>query len=114
MTKVLKTRVYPDEYGMAYKPRPTTNSVDHEPLKLYPNPASDAVSIEFENPDFSNIHITLKIYSVSGKLIHVYQLLTADSSTEVSTENLLNGVYLYQITLDNGLTKSGKLVILKQ
>jgi len=83
-------------------------------IVVYPNPASEEVTVTFENPKFENMQADLKIYSLSGKLVDQKQFETINSFYLLNLSNLSNGVYLFHIELSNGLSQNGKLVILKQ
>jgi hypothetical protein len=104
----------PDEHNIPYLPRPSKAEKTPELLSLYPNPASEEVTVTFENPKFENVQADLKIYSLSGKLVDQKQFETINSFYLINLSNLSNGVYLFHIELSNGLSQNGKLVILKQ
>jgi hypothetical protein len=104
----------PDEYGVSYRVQKPYSASEREQVKLYPNPANNEVTIEFENPEFNNVNAKLKVYSITGTLVYSYSFQTSNSYKVLPTENLQNGIYLYRIELDNGISKSGKLVILKE
>lgn len=59
-------------------------------LKIYPNPANHLVTIETE---FNNAQI--QIVDLMGKLVYSQQ--QADVMTQISTEQLNNGIYLVKI-----------------
>ena len=44
----------------------------------------------------------------------VYTFSTINSFKQLSVDMLKNGIYVYHISISNGIDKSGKLVILKQ
>ena len=104
----------PDEHKVAYRLQKTEMQVDEEGIVLYPNPASDKVTIEFSNDNFENVDADLKVYSITGKLVYKTRFNTINSFKQLSVSMLKNGVYVYHISLSNGVDKSGKLVILKQ
>ncbi len=104
----------PDEHGLAYRMHNVEKEVENNALVLYPNPASNELTIEFENKEFENVHAILKVYSIAGKLIYQTQFNTNNSFKILSVEDLKNGLYIYHVSLSNGIDKSGKLVILKQ
>jgi len=56
----------------------------------------------------------MKIYSITGKLIYQSRFNTNNSFKVLSVDMLKNGVYLFHISLSNGIDQTGKLVILKQ
>lgn len=104
----------PDEYGVAYRLNKYPKAAERDELFLYPNPASDKVTIEFTNNKFERINADLKVYTITGKLIYQTHFNTNASFKILDVGMLKNGVYLYHISLSNGIDKSGKLVILKQ
>ncbi|TPG44679.1 T9SS type A sorting domain-containing protein [Flavobacterium pectinovorum] len=67
-------------------------------LKLYPNPTKDFVTIEINAID----NAKLKIFDVSGKFILSKELKT--TSNTINIAHLTSGVYLFEISNDNGKT----------
>jgi hypothetical protein len=105
----------PDEHGVAYRMHKYEEDKEKKnELFLYPNPASNELTVEFSNKDFENINAQLKVYTITGRLIYKTQFNTNNSFKVLSVDMLKNGVYIYRISLSNGIDKSGKLVILKQ
>ena len=104
----------PDEHGVAYRLQKPNKEKEREELFFYPNPAYNEVTVEFTNDAFEHINAILQVYSITGKLIYETRFNTNNSFKVLSVEMLKNGVYLYHISLSNGIDKSGKLVILKQ
>ncbi len=103
----------PDEHGVAYRLK-KHDKVKVDELRLYPNPTSDKVIIEFTNDDFENVKADIEIYGITGKLVYKTTFSTINSFKQLSVDMLNNGIYIYHISLSNGIDKSGKLVILKQ
>lgn len=105
----------PDEHGIAYRMQKQDEQKDkRKELILYPNPASDKVTIEFINDKFNNVSAELQVFSITGKLIYSTNFTTNASFKVLPVDMLKNGLYIYHISLSNGIDKSGKLVILKQ
>ena len=104
----------PDEHGVAYRLHKQDKVEEREELILYPNPASNEVTIEFTNDAFENVNALLQVYSITGKLINKTHFTTNNPFKVLSVDMLQNGIYLYHIILSNGIDKSGKLVILKK
>lgn len=79
-----------------------TEVVEHENqpdfIQFYPNPASD--QIQFESTFVIKEH---KIYDVSGKLILRENSTTNDYQKSVDVSGLNSGVYLIEVTTENGV-----------
>jgi hypothetical protein len=90
------------------------SEIDEVKFKLYPNPASDKVTIEFLNDDLELLDVKLNIYTITGSLVYSKEFITEYLYEEFSISNLNNGVYFYKIEFSNGNKKSGKLIILKE
>ena len=104
----------PDVHGVAYRlQKPEKVETDND-LRLYPNPAADRVIIEFTNDNFEKVDALLQVYSITGKLVYKTTFSTINSFKQLSVDMLKNGIYVYHISISNGIDKSGKLVILKQ
>ncbi|MFB3386209.1 T9SS type A sorting domain-containing protein [Flavobacterium sp. LAR06] len=67
-------------------------------LKLYPNPTTDFVTIELNTLD----NAKLKILDVNGQFILLKELKTTSNTINIS--HLASGVYLFEISNDNGKT----------
>ncbi|MFN3999426.1 metallophosphoesterase [Algoriphagus sp.] len=82
-------------------------------LKIYPNPASDRVVLEF--PDGALVSIpSLSLYSSEGKNVtdKVQISILNDSKVEIILNRLANGTYLIWVIAQDQKTYFGKLVIL--
>jgi len=75
-------------------------------FKLYPNPASDEVSLNIDNTN--NTNLTLNIYNVTGKLINSETL--QQNQQQIDIGNLNNGIYLIEIK-SKKWTEKQKLII---
>jgi photosystem II stability/assembly factor-like uncharacterized protein len=73
-------------------------------FKVYPNPANEHVTV-------SNVPLgsSIKIFSISGKMI--YSSLIRNEPTIINTNNLENGVYIFQIENDGNI--ENKKVVFK-
>lgn len=78
----------------------------------FPNPTSEILTIDFENPDYSPFELT--IYDNSGKRISKQTDLTKDKAI-INTNGLQSGVYYYLLTnqSDKKWTR-GKFIIEKK
>ena len=69
-------------------------------FNVYPNPASNKVTIEINNSKDEKISISLK--DILGKEVFVKQLETINAKQVIDVSNLVKGVYLLEITTQNG------------
>jgi hypothetical protein len=80
-------------------------------LKVYPNPASSFVFIEFpEAADGIQNDVSLQLYSVSGQAIRV-PYTDAGNKLIVNTSGISTGKYIYMVSSKSGYIGSGKLLI---
>ncbi|OFY87158.1 MAG: hypothetical protein A3F72_16775 [Bacteroidetes bacterium RIFCSPLOWO2_12_FULL_35_15] len=77
----------------------------------YPNPANDEFKITF-HLDQSQIAI-LVIYDLTGSLVISKTLDGNSDITEVSTSNLIPGLYIYKLNVNNTTVNAGKLSIIR-
>ena len=63
---------------------------------IYPNPANNNVTIEFEN---SNNEYSIEIFDMSGRL--VIHKISSDYQNYIDVNNLKNGLYMVRIIYDN-------------
>jgi len=78
---------------------------------IYPNPNNGTMTLDYIIPESENGEFA--VYDLSGKKIISHQLQGGNNTTTISTTELLNGVYFYQITSGNKLISKNKLVIIK-
>ncbi len=87
-------------------------------LKNSPNPFSESTTISFSKTTNSYKLNRICIYNVKGKLIRTYDItpemnsITWNGKDEKGTA-MPNGVYYYTISLDDKITKTEKLLLLK-
>jgi PKD repeat protein len=87
------------------------NKDNNDIVKLYPNPAKNEITIEFNYLIEENI--LFELYDVLGNKVMCRQLLRNNNKVNVSTKNLNQGIYFYKIILNNNIIASDKLVIIK-
>ena len=78
-------------------------------VKIYPNPASSVLNIEFLA--FNNEPATIQIIDAFGKNV-LFEKLNSQVSV-FNINNLSSGIYFYKIIMGNTLIKSNKLIIQK-
>ncbi len=76
-------------------------------LKLYPNPMLDQSTLNIE--DFSQEHVHLEIYDVSGRLIRTQVLY--ESNVILQRSDIGTGLFFLKITKDDRVLGSAKLII---
>ena len=70
-------------------------------FQLYPNPASDIVSLDFNQK--MGKELTLNIYNVTGELM--YSEIIKQNRTQINLENLSNGAYWIEVKSNEGSAK---------
>ncbi len=81
-------------------------------LSNYPNPAKDYTIIEYEIPKGEN-EAEIQIYNMNGQLIKTYKVDKTFNYLRISTNELSNGTYIYNIKTQKGISKGKKLIINK-
>ncbi|GGG06310.1 hypothetical protein GCM10011344_03490 [Dokdonia pacifica] len=72
-------------------------------IRIYPNPATDVITVTFSNPTISD---TLRVFDITGKLVK--SVGVQQTETTIPMSNLTAGVYLVQLE-NSGYTQ--KLII---
>jgi uncharacterized protein involved in tolerance to divalent cations len=80
-------------------------------FQLYPNPASDNVTLLFKSAENSKT-ATIEIRDVTGKLVDVLNI-NANTLQNYSTGKLTNSFYFATLYIDGKLIKQQKLVLIK-
>lgn len=78
----------------------------NEGVKIYPNPATNHITIESPT---SFVKGVLIIYNIKGQKLIEQSL--SDSSTEVDTRSFASGVYIVKVLNDNNMIEEKKLII---
>ncbi len=79
---------------------------------LFPNPASDHCTISFDADKISG-HSNLSVYDISGQVVYQCKLEANTSSKQIVTRDLSEGIYMVQISSEQGIVWNGKLVVMK-
>jgi len=89
----------------------TETSIDNKAsaFKLYPNPNDGNYVIEHP----INTEGELIIYDVTGKQLYSYIIEAGSNKILIVSDNLNNGVYFYEIRVNNQKVDSNKLIIIK-
>ncbi|MBK7568734.1 MAG: T9SS type A sorting domain-containing protein [Bacteroidetes bacterium] len=89
-----------------------TTSIENETITdnytLFPNPMTNTATLQFEN-DFKENCIFM-MYNLNGELINSITDITGNT-IEISKNNLINGLYFFQVSVSGKLKSSGKLMI---
>ncbi len=88
-----------------------TNSIStiryNTKVNVFPNPATTTINFQITNGVVGNYQ--LKIYDLMGKEVRNYEI--TKTLTEISRENLPNGIYIYSLTDNKQFVSRGKLVL---
>ncbi len=79
-----------------------TRNGEKNPLKVYPNPATDLIVVTHDKTQ----NALLNIYNVQGQLVHTERVNPSAVATEVNINSLSNGFYSVVITDDNNTYKT--------
>ncbi|SDC18404.1 T9SS type A sorting domain-containing protein [Williamwhitmania taraxaci] len=86
---------------------PTTTDIPSEPFsettKLYPNPASNTITLEIADQDQNGY---AQLYDLTGRV-----LMQVHYNQQVDVSGLPSGIYLVRITNQRGKTETKKLII---
>lgn len=103
-------KVFPDSFRdfWEYDPLLTTgiSELDNENSSIYPNPASDKITIHLNQQ--SNNEIMLKIYAVTGELVKSEILI--QNHQQINLSDLRNGIFLIEVK-SNYWSNKQKLII---
>ena len=84
-----------------------------ESLHIFPNPTSAEANISFEGFGAQKVQVT--VMDISGRQIsaEAIELAGDDQVHSLSTSDLSAGIYLITVNGENGMNKTGKLIIAK-
>ncbi|MCC6372814.1 MAG: aryl-sulfate sulfotransferase [Bacteroidia bacterium] len=75
-------------------------------FKVYPNPTNGILSLDVKDLDIANL--TLKVYDQSGRL-----LMQASQTQTLNLSELNSGLYLLNISTENGISVNKKITLVK-
>ncbi len=84
---------------------------EHPPFTstLYPNPATNSATLEFENP--TNTAFNLQVFDITGRVV-IEQSIITTNRIQLNTQHLPAGIYHYRlIAAEEKLQSFGKLII---
>ena len=90
-------------------PKPSSKKLSG--YKLYPNPNSGKMTMEYEME--GTYLAILSIYSIDGRLVKLLTLNTNEKSITIDASELKEGVYYYTVKEDGKIVKTEKLVIVR-
>ena len=82
------------------------NIANQESIKVYPNPAQESITIEFE------LGGIIEITDLEGRITKRISLLGDSGKLRVDITNIVNGIYLYRHIIDGQLKETGKIAII--
>jgi polyhydroxybutyrate depolymerase len=97
------------QHTLDCNPNSLNDLQNHIPqIKIYPNPAFQFVTLEFDNAIKDNC--TLTLYNTQGQLVQTIMDITTNK-VEIQIKNLVSGLYFLHLRTDRQLIATGKLTI---
>lgn len=87
----------------------STNVFDIQKLKLYPNPASDHIFIEYDVIYVKEAK--LQIYNSIGAIVYTKTLEEKQDNLRISVSDYKNGLYFCSLQIDGKLLNTKKILI---
>jgi hypothetical protein len=81
-------------------------------LKVYPNPATDYVTFDYELPEYVE-KSTIIITSITGQIIKEFEVNNIEGQVLWDTRTIENGIYFYALKRGDKTLISGKVSIMK-
>jgi hypothetical protein len=111
----LPSTVYSNVCESHEEHKPVKNNTSNPSLEsdfnLYPNPNNGGFTLSYQLQQGQSG--TFTIYDMLGKEIATYTLNANAETMSIDETTLNNGVYLYNIVVNNNVVKEDKLVIIK-
>lgn len=79
-------------------------------LKVYPNPAYDFITIEY-NTNNDKANVVVELSDESGRKVYIQQLVRQLDAIILDTRNFKSGNYFVKLVVDNKTANSAKFVI---
>ena len=74
--------------------------------QAYPNPANDQVTIDIDAEGTA----TLLVSDISGRIAFTSSVTLVDGKSSIDISSLDTGVYMFNVTLENGSTSTFSVV----
>jgi hypothetical protein len=87
----------------------STNIYEIQKLKLYPNPASDHLYIEYDVIFVKEAK--LQIYNSIGAVVYTKKLVEKQDHVKISVSEYKNGLYFCSLQIDGKLLNTKKILI---
>ncbi len=87
---------------------PNEGSFENFDCKIYPNPSTGLINVEFQSPSETNM--LLVVYDISGRIVEQFQLPKYTYRHVLSLEK---GIYFYSVFSEDWVVKNGKLVVIE-
>lgn len=90
----------------------TGETFDVQQFRVFPNPANSLFNIEWKVPN--SFQWTIALYNYNGQIIQKQDIDIGQTRYTFDVDNLANGIYFYDIRLENGTRiQTGKVIIQK-
>ena len=86
-------------------------NVREQGFVLYPNPNKGIMTLAYQLNDSDNGE--LSIYDLAGRKLKTYPLNTRNTTLTIEENDLSNGIYLYQVIINDKKVKTDRVVIIK-
>jgi hypothetical protein len=91
--------------------KPVTKPVKKEGLRVFPNPASNFIQVQFADQLFSR-HTRYMLFDMSGRKI--LEGTNTAKDFKINTRNIKSGVYLLKIHDGRGLEVASEKIMIQQ
>ena len=78
-------------------------------ISVYPNPATEYITVHYSIAEDGQF----VLYNTIGEKVLTSVILKTATRKQINLDNLTNGIYQYEIVLNNGVKSRGKLTIKK-
>lgn len=94
--------------GICVTPLNSTNFQKNNIFSLYPNPATDLVTIQY-NLEIDNANV--EVYDISGRAINQYKLSSSKGELQLNTSSYQAGIYIVVVKQNETILLQQKLII---